>query len=304
MFQIICQIGPLSVYEYGIAVAVIAAVGALSLIILAFSKGVQRKAVFVVCFWVLALSVLAMIPLMMKVTIYSYGLMMAIAVIVCTLMLARDAYRANIKIDIVFDVVFWAVVGGVAGARLFYVLLNFSFFFDYPEEIIKIQNGGLAWQGGLIAGFLVSAMFVRAKKLKLSTMLDFFAPYVALGQSIGRIGCFLNGCCYGTEVVWGIYFPLHDAILHPTQLYLAGGLFVIFLTLKRYQKFSQTPGLVFVLYLILASTLRFVVEFFRADHEPLFLGLSVFQFVCFGVVFVAIWSAFALLIKHSKMDDH
>jgi len=151
------------------------------------------------------------------------------------------------------------------------------------------QNGGLAWQGGFIFGFASGLWYVRKKKLALLTILDLVAPYIALGQAIGRIGCFFNGCCYGREVSWGIYFPTHQAQLHPTQLYSATGLFVIFLLLKNVRRRLKTPGLLLVLYLMLASQLRFVIEFFRADNIETAWGLTVFQFVslglfCLGVV--------------------
>jgi len=282
MFPTICTIGPLSIFEYGVIVALIAAIGSVALIIIACSKGINKKAIIVVLFWVLTLAVLAIIPLTISVTIHSYGLMLAIAVVICTLLLARDALKANIKVDIVFDFVFWSVIGGIIGARLFYIYLNYPFFAKNPQEIIMIQNGGLAWQGGLVLGFITSVMFIKAKKLPVPKMLDFFAPYLALGQSIGRIGCFLNGCCFGREVDWGIFFPIHDATLHPTQLYLSGGYFLMFVMLKRYQRSSENSGFVFALYLILASSLRFGVEFFRADHEAFLLGLSIFQFVSIG----------------------
>jgi len=228
--------------------------------------------------------------------------MLAIAVIVGTLLSARDAYRSNINPDIIFDLVFWAVIAGIVGARVFYIALNYPFFIKYPTEIIMVQNGGLAWQGGLILGSIMAMLFIRAKKIPFSQTLDLLVPYLALGQSIGRIGCFLNGCCYGRELAGGIYFPVHDATLHPTQLYLSVGYLIIYMILKLYQRFSELPGLVFVSYLILASSLRFGVEFFRADHEILFLGLSIFQFVCFGVLMFAFCFAYLVLIKHSIPD--
>jgi len=302
MFQVICQIGPLNIFTYGMIVAVIAAVGCVTLIIIARSGGNKRKAIPAVLFWTLVFAILMMVPLFTSVTIYSYGLMLAIAVAVGTLMLVGDARRNNIKSDIIFDLVFWAVIGGIIGARLFYIVLNYAYFAAHPDEIIMIQNGGLAWQGGLILGSIMTVVFIKARKLSVSKMLDLLVPYLALGQSIGRIGCFLNGCCFGREVSWGIYFPIHDATLHPTQLYLSGGYFIIFILLKRYQKFSEIPGLVFVSYLILASSLRFGVEFFRADHEILLLGLSIYQFICFGVLMFAFCFAFRMLTKRSKRD--
>ena len=302
MFQIICKIGPLNISTYGAIVAIIAAAASVILVIMACLGGMKRRAISVVLFGTLTLSIVAMIPLITTVTIYSYGLMLAIAVIVSTLLLARDAHRSNISTDIIFDLVFWAVIGGIVGARAFYIALNYPFFMENPSEIIMVQNGGLAWQGGLILGLIVIMLFIKSKKIPFLPMLDFLVPYLALGQSIGRIGCFLNGCCYGRELAKGIYFPVHDAYLHPTQIYLSVGYFVIYIILKRYQKFSEMPGLVFSSYLILASILRFGVEFFRADHEILFLGLSVFQFVCCGVLMFAFCFAYVTLIKHPDPD--
>jgi len=222
-------------------------------------------------------------------TVYAYGLMFAVAVMVCTLGASRDAERLGLAPDSIFDLAFWVVVAGLAGARLFYVILNASFFIDHPWEIVMIQKGGLAWQGGFIAACLAGIGFVRKKGLPLLPLLDLVAPYVALGESIGRIGCFLNGCCYGKEVAWGIFFPVHGARLHPTQLYSFFGLLMIFFFLKRYQKTTQVHGRVFAVYLLSASLLRFGVEFFRADHDVLWAGLSVYQWVCLGLMGAALY---------------
>lgn len=225
------------------------------------------------------------------VTIYSYGVMLAIAVLVCSFLASREARTMGIRPEVIFDLVFWLVISGILGARLFYILLNYRFFLDHPWEMLMIQKGGLAWHGGLIAATWAGIWFVRRSKkgLPLAATLDLVAPYVALGEAIGRVGCFLNGCCYGREVWWGIYFPVHHARLHPTQLYSMAGLLVLFFILKRYRKVSTIPGDVFVFYLFGASLLRFVIEFFRADHDVLIGGLSIFQWVCLGLILVAVY---------------
>ena len=223
------------------------------------------------------------------VTVYSYGLMLAVAAVVCTFLASRDARKINIPAGVIADLVFGTVVTGILGARLFYILLNYRFFIDHPLEIVMIQNGGLAWHGGLIAATLAGIRFIHRKRLHLPTMLDLVAPYAALGESIGRIGCFLNGCCYGRGVSWGIYFPVHHTRLHPTQLYTMAGLFILFIILRHYRKVSKIPGDAFVMYLFGASLLRFVIEFFRADHYILVMGLSVYQWVCIAILMTALY---------------
>ncbi len=218
-------------------------------------------------------------------TIYSFGLLLALAVVLCSFLLSRDAKRVGISQEVIFDFVFWVILGGIVGARLFFVVLNFSDFAADPKEIIMIANGGLAWQGGLILGGLAGLVFVRRKKLSLTFMVDLSAPYLALGQAIGRIGCFLNGCCYGKEASWGIYFPVHQSRLQPTQLYDTGMLLGIFFLLKALQRKSLRQGQIFAAYLMLASVERFINEFFRGDHINTAVGLSIFQLVSLGVFF-------------------
>ena len=224
-------------------------------------------------------------------TVYSYGVMMAIAVMVCSFLLSKDAVKSlAIVPEVIFDLVFWVVCAGIFGARVFYVLLNLDYFLNDPMEIIKIQNGGLAWQGGLAGGILAAIFFIRKHGLPFYQTLDVCAPYIALGHAIGRIGCFLNGCCYGKEVSWGIYFPAEHARLHPTQLYESAILLLIFFILKHSQKTIKAPGKISILYLMLASLERFVVEFFRADHTATFLGLSIFQWISLLVVTAALYA--------------
>ena len=216
-------------------------------------------------------------------TVFSYGLMFAIAVITGTWLLSRDAARTGIKPDLIYDMVFVIVVSGIIGARAYYLFLYPETFADNILEIFMLQNGGLAFQGGFIAAVPAAWWYLRKKNLPLLSMLDLMAPYIALAHGIGRIGCFLNGCCYGREVPWGIYFPMHEARLHPTQLYETAGLFIAYLILKKLQKFPHAAGQIFAAYLMLAGVERFIVEFFRADHAAMAGPLSNFQVISLGV---------------------
>ncbi len=221
-------------------------------------------------------------------TIYSFGFMLAVAVILCSYLLGRDAQKAGLPSKAAADFVFWVSLGGILGARIFYILLNLDLFVSYPSEIFQLQNGGLAWQGGLIAAIAVAIFYLRKNRLPVLKFLDLATPYGALGQSIGRIGCFLNGCCHGKPVWWGPYFPVHDAHLHPTQIYESAGLFIMFLFLRRLNAKNLGDGRIFAVYLMLAAVLRFIVQFFRDDRDPFWWGLSIFQWVCVAVLLSAV----------------
>ncbi|MBF0387092.1 MAG: prolipoprotein diacylglyceryl transferase [Candidatus Omnitrophica bacterium] len=229
--------------------------------------------------------------------IYSYGLMLALAVFVSARLLAREARVIGIEADTVYDLVFWVVISGIVGARIFYILLNLGFFIDAPFEILMLQKGGLAWQGSFAGGLLAGLLFIRRRKLALWPLLDIVAPYIALGSAIGRIGCLLNGCCYGRAADWGLYFPAWGERLVPTQIFMSAGQLLIFLILRSLVLASRArpdgarkifyAGRIFILYLMLSSLERFGVEFWRADHV-LYWGLSIFQYVSLVVFVVAL----------------
>jgi len=221
-------------------------------------------------------------------TVYSFGLMIAVAALVCSYFFGRDTQKAGIPKETAYDFVFWSALFGILGARVFYILLNLDLYENEPLEMFKLQNGGLAWQGGLIFAVVHGVIYLKRHKLPVWVFADLAAPYCALGQAIGRVGCFLNGCCYGKPVWWGVSFPGHDAHLHPTQIYEAVGLLAAFLFLKKLNAVKLGDGRVFAAYLMIAATLRFVVQFFRDDHDPVWFRLSVFQWVCIGVFLSAI----------------
>ena len=223
------------------------------------------------------------------ITIYSYGVMMALAFFICSWLLSRDACRFNLSSEVVSDMIFWIVISGLLGARLFFIVLNWDYFRENPVEIFMIQHGGLSWQGGFILGSGAGLYLVRKRSLPLLPVVDLFAPYIALGQAIGRIGCFLNGCCYGKEVAWGMFFPVHQARLHPTQIYESLGLLGVFFILKKCQQLKHGAGDIFFLYLFLASMLRFIVEFFRGDPAPVLGGLRIFQVISLGITLLAVY---------------
>jgi phosphatidylglycerol:prolipoprotein diacylglycerol transferase len=222
-----------------------------------------------------------MYPVICKIgpfTVYSYGLTLVFAFCIATLLLISQCKNKGLNPELIFNLCFIILVSGIIGARILYVILNLKFYLRNPVEIIMISHGGLAWFGGLIAGLVSCVIYLRNKGLNTYKIFDFVIPYVALAQAIGRFGCFLNGCCFGKESLrFGIYFPIHDAWLIPTQLYSSLALLGIYIILRIQQERKHPEGELFYLYLIFYSLWRFFIEFFRGDSQIFIYGLSIFQ---------------------------
>lgn len=231
------------------------------------------------------------------ISIYSYGLAIALAFLVCIFLATREARMKNLDPDKIYDLAFFVLIGGIVGGRLLYVILNIGYFIKHPFEIVMIHHGGLAWFGAFGFATLVGIIFLKRNNLPVLKTMDLLAPYLALGQAIGRIGCFLNGCCYGRPAEWGIYFPAHQAKLIPTQFFSSLYLLIIFIILKFLQKKNFKIGQIFFTYLLLYSVARFLIEFLRADTPKIIIGLSVFQIIC---IFLFLGSIYGILHIKSR----
>ena len=235
-------------------------------------------------------------------TIHWYGVMIALAFLAGLWTATRRARRENISGEKIADIVFWLMAGAILGARAVYVMTYWKTeFASQPfREIFMIQHGGLVYYGGLIGATIAGMICIRWKKLPLWKTVDVLAPSVALGSVFGRVGCLLNGCCYGrpTDVPWAVTFtnpqahefsgtPL-DVPLHPTEIYdalLNFGLYLFLAWLFRRKKFD---GQVFATYLICYAVTRSIVEYFRGDYTNLHyhFGLTPAQWI--GVpIFIA-----------------
>lgn len=232
-------------------------------------------------------------------TVYSYGLMLVAAFLAASSLASIQAKRENINSDIIFNFSFLVFVSGILGARIFYVIENARYYIKNPFEIIMLQHGGLSWFGGLILGAFCGIVYLKYKKLPLYKVLDLLAPFVALAQSIGRIGCLLNGCCFGKVSEYGIYFPVHTQVLIPTQLYSSLLLVLIFIFLRFLQDKPHKEGGVFFTYLLLYSIKRFFIEFWRADNEIVFYGFTLFQLISIVIFCISVFSLF-LIVKSEK----
>jgi phosphatidylglycerol:prolipoprotein diacylglycerol transferase len=195
-------------------------------------------------------------------TIYSYGMMVAIAFLFGIFIAKKEAVRKNIKPDLVYDLGFYLLIGSIAGARIFYIIFfGLKDFLADPISIFRVWEGGLAIHGGIFGGIITGIIFAKIRKMSFWLLADLIAPSLILGQAIGRIGCFLNGCCFGVPMK-----PFLCMNRHPTQIYemaldLAG--FFLLWSLRKKVKFE---GGLFLLYLMAYGVIRSIVSQFRADN--------------------------------------
>ena len=215
-----------------------------------------------------------------SITIHWYGLLVALGFWLGLWNASRRGLRAGFHPECVWDAGVWIVLGTVVGARALYVMTFWrANFAGQPlKEIFMIQHGGLVFYGGLIGASLATVGYLLAKHIPLWKFGDALAPSIALGYAVGRLGCLMNGCCYGrpTNLPWAIHFPAdHETQgvgVHPTQVYdslLSLGLFGLLAWWFPRRKFD---GQIFALYLVGYAVLRSVVELFRGDYPSYWGG--------------------------------
>ncbi|MFC1509629.1 prolipoprotein diacylglyceryl transferase [Candidatus Omnitrophota bacterium] len=209
-------------------------------------------------------------------TIYSYGMMVAIAFIIGLYLAKLEAKRKDIKVDLVYDFAFYIIIGSLIGARLYYLaFFEPAGFIKNPIAIFKIWQGGLAIHGAILGGTLIVLVFSKIHKISFWKLADLFTPSVILGQAIGRIGCFLNGCCFGvpTKSFLGVNFPkeslahitYNGLAVHPTQLYETFFSAIGFLFLWSIRRRIKFDGGLFLLYLLTYNCVRIVLSSLRGD---------------------------------------
>ncbi len=182
----------------------------------------------------------------------------------------------NLPTKNALDICLIALISGFVGARLFHILFEFpSYYLNNPIEAFYFWQGGFVFYGGFITAYLCSFLYVRKLKLTFWLWHDTLAPVVAFGYAMGRLACFLVGCCYGKVCHWPWAVPLkqvniHTGMItsvlrHPTQIYASASEFLILIFLLLYEKKKPALGNVFLLWLLLHSTNRFIMEIFRDD---------------------------------------
>ncbi|MDR2772750.1 MAG: prolipoprotein diacylglyceryl transferase [Elusimicrobiota bacterium] len=242
-------------------------------------------------------------PILLKIgsfSLTSYGFFVALGFAAGMFYVSFQAKKKSPQIisqDDLFSLLFYTIIAAVVGARALFVIAEYpEMIINNPLEMFAIWEGGLVFYGGFIGSILCAFFYIKKKKLNVAKVFDLFAPAVALGHFLGRIGCFMAGCCNGkpTDMPWAIVFNNPDSLslikgipVHPVELYESFTNLILFIVLHNYNKKNHKDGLAIAAYLLAYSIYRFIFEFFRGDYrgEPI-LGLSTSQFISI-FVFIA-----------------
>jgi phosphatidylglycerol:prolipoprotein diacylglycerol transferase len=242
--------------------------------------------------------------------IHAYGVMIALAFLAGLWTATLRARHEKISGETIGDVTLWIMIGAIIGARIVYVTTYWhDEFAGQPLlEIFKIWNGGLVYYGGLIGATIAAAIYLLWKKLPVWKIADVLAPSIALGSVFGRIGCLLNGCCYGRacNLPWAITFPADNPLqpptfpVHPTEIYDALLNFTLYVFLAWLFRRKKFDGQIFATYLILYAVCRSIVEYFRGDYpaDHVHNGLTSAQLVSIPI-FIAGLALAAILSRRT-----
>lgn len=245
-----------------------------------------------------------------------YGLAIFLGISAFAYLIERDKNFLNLfDRDKFSNFLFYSVLVGIAGGRLLYVIEDYNSFESF-WDIFKIWQAGFSFLGTMIALLIFGPIYLKRLKVNVLLFLDVVAIYAPLTHSISRIGCFLAGCCQGipTDKFWGVVYTHPEVLipdelkfikLHPTQLYSSILLFIIFcLMYFVFQYKFKTPGQLLVLYVMLTTSERFFIDFFRSDREfftiKILNSLSMHQWISIIIFILTLVWFMANLYKSSK----
>lgn len=216
--------------------------------------------------------------------IYWYGVMFALSFIACATHWNMLGRREGRPPHFGSDLALVVMIAGIVGARLGYVLANFHEYVARPVEILRIDRGGLIFYGGFILSSLVTLAWAWKRGEALRAFVDFCITAIPLGHAFGRVGCFINGCCYGKpwDGPWAIFTA--GALRHPVQLYESTFNVLLYAALLALYLRKKRDGVVLASYLIFYGAWRFSVEFLRGDERLSEAGLDVAQWISIGLI--------------------
>jgi phosphatidylglycerol:prolipoprotein diacylglycerol transferase len=249
-------------------------------------------------------------------TLHSYGLMLALAFLAGIWLMELQAKRFGLDKTLIVDFGVFVMASSVIGSRLMYVATHWNEYSSNPWQALAVWEGGLTFYGGFILGTLTAAAFCRARKISFWTIADLAAPGFAAGLCLGRIGCFLNGCCFGkpSQLPWAVQFPANGAAglisgcaVHPTQLYEAVFGLAAFCLLWAMRNRKSFPGFSICLFFLLYGIWRFASDYFRF-YEPSQrwnFGLTNNQWISLGIILFAITAGLMLKLRQdTKASFH
>ncbi|MBN2170155.1 MAG: prolipoprotein diacylglyceryl transferase [Candidatus Krumholzibacteriota bacterium] len=244
-------------------------------------------------------------------TLHAYGAMLTLSFILGLLLALRRSGRRGVAREHVMDLFQIIILAAIVGARIFFVVFHLDLYRDRWWRVLALWEGGLTLYGGLLLAIGASWLYLRLRRVPFLVMADVMAPSLGLGIMVTRVGCFLNGCCFGlpTDCPLGVGFPpgseatetartllAHDRgrslldlplspAIHPAQLYASLGGALILAILLLLDRRPRRPGFLFAGFLVLYGIHRFVVDQFRYYEEAMrVLGLSVNQWLSVGLV--------------------
>ncbi len=242
--------------------------------------------------------VLFTLPILGGIKLFGYGLMLFLAFLGSTNLAARVARREKLDPEVIYDLSLFVFLGGLLGARLFYVIQYWGVKVHTVLDIVKVWEGGIVLYGSIIGGTIAFFLYRILRPFPLGPFLDVVAPALALGIAIGRFGCFLNGCCYGDvcQLPWAVSFPepsppwlAHQAAhligpathwslpVHPTQLYSVIDGLILTGLLLTYFPIRRRDGEVMALLMVTYPITRVLIEYLRNDERVFFAGMTISQ---------------------------
>jgi len=244
----------------------------------------------------------------------TYGLLLVVGMLVGLWVVTRQARKAGLVPETITDMAVYAIIAGLIGAKVLLLVVEWPYYSHNPREMLSLFQSGGVFYGGLLGAIPVAFWYARRHNLDGWRTADVLAPGVVVGQAVGRIGCFMAGCCYGkpADVPWAVTFrdlyanrnvgtPL-DTPLHPTQLYESAACFLILAFLLWMAPRKRFHGQVVLAYVFLYAVARFVIEIFRGDTVRGFvLGgrLSTSQFIALLMIVAA-----ALVLPYLMRRKH